>query len=1079
MDRFIIDLFPQGSLANSVTTTVWVGIWVYCLLNLRFGWSLSGLVVPGYLVPLMLVKPVSAVVVVGEAVITYLLVWLYSEQLPRLGFSNSLFGRDRFFALLLTSVMVRLVFDTIFLPIVGQLLNASLHLNIDYRHTLHSFGLIVVALIANQFWKPGLRRGILPLTITVTLTYAIVRYVLMELTNFSVGNLAYMYEDVATSMLASPKSYIILLTSAYIASRMNLHYGWEYSGILIPSLLALQWYQPIKLAVTFGESFIILGFAIVILRLPLLKNANVEGARKILLFFNIGFFYQLFLGHYVIFYYPELPLTDLYGFGYLLTTLMAVKMHDKGIAARLTRATLQTSLVAVLAAGAVGFVLTYVPQPTEKDRPAGDRVRTPNTDIADERLVDVIRTERIGLYRARTTPALVRPTARERAAFAQALAYIDAYAQSNDTHALKRAKALLESIHYGIDKLENRYLYLSEEGLGRGWGTYVINPSTESHLVIEIPAPLDEWGVAEAGTWLFSAMQAKGLALAGAAGGGAQGREYTVLAWENTLFGVFQDVLGKGDTLQLRSWNDSESAPAGRGLRQDHGTEPGEETQSIMWVKQSLPPGLDVHTLTELMGRFRVEWAVPPFPNALRDNATDGFAELMLSRSDILQLMFRPAFAAAQVAVTESDRTIVGYIQDWLFKEKGRIAEKGTNLYVPPTREQLLYFDQEIVTPVLNIVAESRRTGELSDESREALRTVSVSASALNYQVIRYRHAISNEEYIVLSERPDAPTRYYWGTYVFRVGPAHNYLVQIPRPLSELRIVEYSVSLFERVKGAALCIAGAHPLANMDLSADVVSLRNQANVFNLVSQAVLRETGVMPMLVVQCRAFGYKPEIPPPEDEVLMALNSGLINPQLAGPLVRQLLQVVRQSGLTVDFVDGSLSSAGYGVGGLPQARYLKQTLNKELALLWLSPLSRAHYRQQTENRTQNQQFRALGVPTREADLFRVVSQGFREGSKANVPPELKQAIRAYTETYDVAALQRIVTSWPQYRYQRVIDISSKQSFLAVYEPSGGLCLVANLSPRAPYVTMTVQPGQLDRARVNRFIDARMTWLEP
>jgi hypothetical protein len=265
----------------------------------------------------------------------------------------------------------------------------------------------------------------------------------------------------------------------------------------------------------------------------------------------------------------------------------------------------------------------------------------------------------------------------------------------------------------------------------------------------------------------------------------------------------------------------------------------------------------------------------------------------------------------------------------------------------------------------------------------------------------------------------------------------------------------------------------------MDLSADVVSLRNQANVFNLVSQAVLRETGVMPMLVVQCRAFGYKPEIPPPEDEVLMALNSGLINPQLAGPLVRQLLQVVRQSGLTVDFVDGSLSSAGYGVGGLPQARYLKQTLNKELALLWLSPLSRAHYRQQTENRTQNQQFRALGVPTREADLFRVVSQGFREGSKANVPPELKQAIRAYTETYDVAALQRIVTSWPQYRYQRVIDISSKQSFLAVYEPSGGLCLVANLSPRAPYVTMTVQPGQLDRARVNRFIDARMTWLEP
>ena len=48
---FPIDVFPHGALANSVTTCVWIGIFVVVFFNLRFGWALSGLVVPGYLAP--------------------------------------------------------------------------------------------------------------------------------------------------------------------------------------------------------------------------------------------------------------------------------------------------------------------------------------------------------------------------------------------------------------------------------------------------------------------------------------------------------------------------------------------------------------------------------------------------------------------------------------------------------------------------------------------------------------------------------------------------------------------------------------------------------------------------------------------------------------------------------------------------------------------------------------------------------------------------------------------------------------------------------------------------------------------
>jgi len=100
-----LNIFPPGSLSASVVTTVWVGIFVSAFFNLRFGWSMSGLVVPGYLVPLLIIKPWSAGVVIIEGVLAYFIVLWVFEYLSRLGLWNSVFGRDRFFALLLTSLI--------------------------------------------------------------------------------------------------------------------------------------------------------------------------------------------------------------------------------------------------------------------------------------------------------------------------------------------------------------------------------------------------------------------------------------------------------------------------------------------------------------------------------------------------------------------------------------------------------------------------------------------------------------------------------------------------------------------------------------------------------------------------------------------------------------------------------------------------------------------------------------------------------------------------------------------------------------------------------------------------------------
>lgn len=359
MDFLPLTIFPEGGLASSVITTVWVGVFVLCFFNLRFGWVLSGLVVPGYLVPLVIVKPMAALVITVEAVMAYALVWLFSEKLSR-GRFPSLFGRDRFMGLILASIVVRLVMDGYLLPELASWLEQNFDRRFDWHSNLQSFGLVIISLMANQFWKPGLMRGMFAAVVTIGLTWLIVRYGLMELTNFRISGVSYLYEGLASSILASPKAYIILTLTAMIASQVNVRYGWDFSGILIPALIALQWYQPTKILTSFAEAIVIYAAARLVMKLPILANATWEGGRKLLLFFNISFAWKMALGWFVVWQGLEVKTTDFYGFGYLLSTLIAIKAHDKNIFPRLARSTLQVSLAGAVLGNIVGFTLSAI-----------------------------------------------------------------------------------------------------------------------------------------------------------------------------------------------------------------------------------------------------------------------------------------------------------------------------------------------------------------------------------------------------------------------------------------------------------------------------------------------------------------------------------------------------------------------------------------------------------------------------------------------------------------------------------------------------------------------------------------------
>lgn len=1072
---FPLAIFPEGGLAGSVITTVWVGMAVVVFFNLRFGWVLSGLVIPGYLVPLLLAKPAAAFVVVAEGVATYGLVWLYSEYLSaRLGWNN-FFGRDRFFALVLCSILVRIVSDGFLLPALGEWLNHSFQWQLDYRNNLHSFGLIIVSLIANNFWKTGLRRGVIPLLVTVGLTLLIVRYLLMTLTNFNISSLSYAYEDLATSILASPKAYIILVVTAFLASRMNLLYGWDFSGILVPSLLALQWYQPGKILATFAETGVILLLAHGVLQLPMFRGMTIEGGRKLLLFFNISYLYKFVLAYLMLWWWPEQKISDIYGFGYLLPTLLATKMYEKGIYARMTRATLQVSLVAALGATLLGFALTWLPDPWAAN-PANAQTPPAVAKITKLTLIEATRQESIAIRRSRLPAQVVNATGFQLDQWRAGLLELAQYRRERQPEHLVEASRLLDQVGLRVELIENRYLLLRENEPRRFWGFYALDLETENDLALEVPAPLDERGTLESGAWLMRVMGAQSLAIASAPRRINQEGSVDVLAAPQTPYQVFHQVFGNRQTLQVRGYTGQSARLASASRRGVAPPEAGPPASSL-WVKRALPDGLDLSRLKDLIGDFEVRWGELPLQNLQRETTLSGFAELQLRSDAIRRLLGRALASEGTGAVNPGQAAIDGSLPDWLLADTTRIAPPGSNLYRKPAVEELLFFDDEVVTPLLRAVAAEHGDKGLSDAGKTELRIIEAAAASLGYQLLRFHHRSNGSDYLILAEAPSGghPERLrYWGSYIFRLGVSQSVLVQVPRPVFEVNSLELALALFESMHARALLIGGASPEANQDHSADLLRFANKENVFNAVNQAILRESGSTPLLIVQSRSLGERRDLPMPGADIVLATTAGAQSPAQMSALGRRLIEALTRFGLRVAFSDGTPAMAGYEAGGLPQAFYLNATQNKEMVVFWASPLARAGFMQQTEATPQQAQADALGLRTLQLEIGVYLA---RHGNRlAPLPPTLRAALAPYFLSQDIVLLQAALRQQAGLRFERLVDINSRLGFLSILDDHGRLLGLANLSARDAGQITVFQPEH-PTSSLTKFVETRSAWL--
>lgn len=351
-----LKIFPAYGLENSLLTAILVGLYIRFFFNEWLGWVFSGLVVPGYLACIVLLRPASAAVIIVEALITFMLVRGMSNTLSRTGLGNPLFGRDRFVWLVVASVGVRVAVEALVAPPLESLLRARFGWDPADSFGFYGIGMVLVPLLANACWKPGLVRGCFQQLVCTAITYFIILG-LLSVTNLSFAKVAQGFDQLTLDFTASPKAYMILLAGVLIASRFNLRFGWDTSGVVIPGLIALAWFAPIRILTTIGESLLIVLGVTLFLRLPIVRNWNVEGPRRIVLLFTCGYIIKFA----IIALFGTAPggfeSTALFGIGYLLPSLLAVKILQRRNPALILFPSVALSIAGVVSGSVVGFGL--------------------------------------------------------------------------------------------------------------------------------------------------------------------------------------------------------------------------------------------------------------------------------------------------------------------------------------------------------------------------------------------------------------------------------------------------------------------------------------------------------------------------------------------------------------------------------------------------------------------------------------------------------------------------------------------------------------------------------------------------
>ena len=902
--QFSFDLFPASGLDNSLFTAVLLGLLCVFLLTESLGWIFTGLVVPGYLASVFIIQPLSGSVIVFEAALTYLLARAISDWMAPFMPWNRFFGRERFFLILLCSVGVRLVCEMWLLPGFGTALSSRGWAPADLSSNLFSIGLIVVPLTANMMWKTGIVRGLPQVIVPTVLVFVLLRFLLIPFTNLSISDFELSYENVALGFLVSPKTYIILLTGAYLAARNNIAWGWDSNGIVVLALVALAWLSPLKVLTTVIEVMLLVVVVRAVLTLPWLTTANLEGSRRIVLVFGIGFTLKFLGCHLLAAGYPGLKATDYFGFGYLLPSLLALKILQKGNAAVILFPTLQTSALSLALGSIIGFSMAMA-------RPDGVEAWLEEPPEANIREVVAGLTGTAHLSSGRLLAG--RPPGERGRISRDALgAYrqlvhevISARGESWDE---RQQLAHVQGMNLRplLDPRSRRSYWILDEPSGdlhrlQGWGLVAVREDTDSPLVVEVPHPVSEPGALVCGAILFEKLGARALIVSG---------------MEPTHDTATPSLVGRGD-LPLAA---ARNALAGHPVLEVRTRE--RAGQNLLWIPRQLPHDVDMLVVREQMGPVDLAFANPPGADAYGDPPSGDRVRLDLS-SEGLRTGRRNAYPGDGSRELERELTVglaameeQPWFQDRCFSDS----------YQPLKETDLTYLQREVLTPLI-------ADGPEAFTDPDQLLYLDGAAAQLGYGVESLQFP-GEEAALLLSELP--PARRGWGSIIVRPTAETARFLAVPSPQEEKNSLTLALHLAQELDAYAVIIGGARGGAAHDGSADVLREGHLNTLFTAAHRVMYREAH-RDLVPFGMQVRGYSAGRPLMSQALLTA---GVVSPDVLSqsPDLVQAARRMQNIGIDVQLQDGSRELADLRGYGVPQLHLARNLDGLPYAILWASP---------------------------------------------------------------------------------------------------------------------------------------------
>lgn len=1053
-DELVFELLPARGLDQSMLLPVLIGLLLVLFFTEAFGWVFAGAIVPGYLASVFIIQPVTGCIVLFESIVTYLIAIGLARTLSKTDAWTRFFGRERFFLILAVSLLVRMQDHAWFAPwAIGQI-DTYYSTNYESQQEFYSVGLVLVPLTANMLWKPPLHRGLFQLAVEVGLTYLIVAYVLLPYTNLSLSSVELTYENAAINFVGHAKAHIILLTTAILAAQFNLTYGWDFNGILVPALLALLWLTPLKLLATVAEGVVILYLVRGFLKLPVIKHMDFEGPRKLVLVFTIGFFWKVALGFALAPIFPDLKISDTYGFGYLLSSLLAAKMFGKKSVRAVLLPSLTTSIMGFAIGSVVGFVLELVAPAEPPNRLA--------TNPASTRLLrSPVGAMALARIQASTLPAEL--DAPSQAELHDHERFWAALSRWTDTPAYlagdKRGDEAVPSevrnfggalglqiAHVGRwtsgrsgEGSEREVYVVLEQELDerRGWPHALVIPEASGPVLV-VPFPVREAPVAEVAAVLCRWTDCRAVLTAGRESEQAGTRvaarpiELALAAFDERSAIV---VRGEVDPASVGWWLAGDMREHLRRHRRELAAAEGARSPDR-------PPTLHM-TGTPHEFRFhdlwaddlQLSWDLPRLPLRLPDvDDAQGVLEipqLELDRVLLSELTERAVVVQADASVIE---LIAGDLRN--VEPAGHAGEA----YVAPSVAELAYLEQQLVGPLVRWA----RGGPLDPatpglEAAGALTVLAGRASVIGFQLVEFGACdlvtAERGSCVVVLRDHGGPSTSSWGTLVVRRGPAKPIAIEAPRPHREHQTGRVAAELWQVMGARVLLLAGADGLPSLVARAreasspelrdpDPVragSLRTPFQAFHQGLDRALVDPGGGERLIVQVRGLAAWRNI---SDSLIIGLGQPALQSEASrrgDPIdsVEELLAIderqvllaseLRPHGglgwLRDDFrvADGSEQLYRLSGAGVPQVEYTRELGDKPMATLWFTTRVRTRFVDIVGD-DHRRRFAMLGWPFAPESELLSLTAPLRGVAPGPEPIDDARALRRYDQAIELAS---------------------------------------------------------------------------